>query len=470
MMFVRKRFLFADGILLLAILTHSVIRDVMYDKQYPCDLRNRIVGARLQKDGKLPYHYHWQESDGIRYYDSGDWLRVSEKNQNGDTFNAGTPVANINKITASPFFHELLYPVCDLPQRTLSRLWLWGEYVMLLSMILMLCSLTNDKATKWLIINVGILFTLTEAWKCNISTGQLYLFEGFLMCCILTTLIRNKKYGAVVAGILTTMFVLTRPVAAVFFIPFLMSYKKYKIFISTALIGLAGYALFIFLSPKETALYKDYLMAMKTHIVLHQRAIDFPPSSSSSSDALEILKFPNIEGFDVAEVNRLTRQNPNEVRTENGNLFVIYNKIFQRKISLELLNAASVFTVFFLSLLFFLKKRIYVASTLQILIFGFTLYLIVELFSPVHRHQYNTVQWFPLVLASFLLITEWKNIVLKMMIAGLILNIFNFTWLPMRHTIGEYLWMLGLLIAAFSFQEAGITKERHVPTPAEATT
>ncbi|MDP9042728.1 MAG: hypothetical protein M3N30_12170, partial [Bacteroidota bacterium] len=67
MIFLRKKFLLPDVILLMAILTHSVIRDVMYDKQYPGDLRNRIVGARLQKDGKLPYHYHWQESDGIRY-------------------------------------------------------------------------------------------------------------------------------------------------------------------------------------------------------------------------------------------------------------------------------------------------------------------------------------------------------------------------------------------------------------------
>lgn len=32
------------------ILFHSINRDIDLEKQYPADLRNRVVGARLQKE------------------------------------------------------------------------------------------------------------------------------------------------------------------------------------------------------------------------------------------------------------------------------------------------------------------------------------------------------------------------------------------------------------------------------------
>jgi hypothetical protein len=38
----------------------SVYRDTELEKQYPVDLRNRVVGSRLQMDGMSPYFYHWR--------------------------------------------------------------------------------------------------------------------------------------------------------------------------------------------------------------------------------------------------------------------------------------------------------------------------------------------------------------------------------------------------------------------------
>ena len=102
--------------LLLIILAHSVYRDVQLEKQYTGDLRNRIVGARLQKDGKLPYFYYWQSKDGIRYF---------------DPINTNQSPATVSPITASPLFHQLLYPICDLEQQTLSKIWFIFQYILL---------------------------------------------------------------------------------------------------------------------------------------------------------------------------------------------------------------------------------------------------------------------------------------------------------------------------------------------------
>jgi hypothetical protein len=76
-------------------------------------------------------------------------------------------------------------------------------------------------------------------------------------------------------------------------------------------------------------------------------------------------------------------------------------------------------------------------NLLQVLIFAFTLYMIVEIFSPVYRHQYNAVQWFPLILSALLIPAARRNPVLLLLALGLLLNIVNINWIPMRHTLGE---------------------------------
>ena len=94
-----------------------IYRDIQIEKEYTGDLRNRIVGARLQKDGHPPYFYKWKNTENLRYYDP----------QNFDAL-------KVSNITATPFFHQLLYPLADLEQRTISKIWLSVEYLMLFIM------------------------------------------------------------------------------------------------------------------------------------------------------------------------------------------------------------------------------------------------------------------------------------------------------------------------------------------------
>lgn len=410
---------------------HSVYRDIQLEKQFPDDLRNRVVGARLQKDGKLPYHYYKNAGDGMRYYD------VNNHNRSP---------SGASNITASPFFHELLFPICNLPQRTISIIWFWLQYIFLFAIAGMICGLTPSREKKWLLVNFAVLFTATEAWIEVISTGQLYFAEAFLMTCILIFLTRSKKTGKIIAGVLAAMFVLTRPIAIVMFIPFLFYYKEYLVFLLTAFCGLALYGLFVLTNPYEKTLYEDYVSGMKLQVQNHQNLAGKPHPFQRYDDLHNL----NLEGFDFNEVSKERVKHPHQAFSEDGNIFVLYMLVTHQKMPVAILNTLSALTIGILSILFFYRNKKKSVKTEQILVFGFTLYMVVELFNPVHRHQYNSVQWFPLVLAGLIPVRTWKDPVFLLMTLGLLLNLCNFSWLPMRHTLGEFCWLTALLLSVLS--------------------
>jgi hypothetical protein len=429
-----KKILYLNAILLGIVLIHAMYRDFQLERQYPADLRNRVVGARLQKNNIGPYTYFWQPADGMRYFDPS--------NYNIDAQHA-------SNITASPFFHEIFYPLASLPQRQVSRIWCWLQYLFLGCIIGMTCALTTDKTKKWIIVNVGVLFTLTEAWKDNIGDGQLYLFEAFLMGCILFFLIRNKKYGLLTAGILAAAFVLTRPYAVVIFIPFLFYYKRYLIFLMTAFTGLLFYGVFVLSNSNEKAIYVNYQKGMQMQVKFHQSANPVFVKPVGLSNIFSNL-YPDLEGFKKDEVAQYYIEHPIPVYNENGNVFVIYNKLTHKQMPLNIIYIIWVSCILLFSGFFFFYIRKSPSSPLQVVLFSFTLYMIVELFSPIYRHQYNSVQWFPLVLAAILIMPGEKSSIFFLIIAGLLLHISNIPWPLMRHTLGEFCWLIALLLSVFS--------------------
>ncbi|HEY4966716.1 MAG TPA: glycosyltransferase 87 family protein, partial [Puia sp.] len=230
-------------VVLLIILSHSIIRDVYLEKQYTGDLRNRIVGARLQKDGRLPYFYYWQAKDGIRYFDPINTNKSSE---------------TVSPITASPFFHQLLYPICDLDQKSLSKIWFAFQYILLVAMIWIACRMTSDGRTRWLMVNTAVLFTMTEAWKSIIVNGQIYLFYAFLMLCVISRLLNNKKGWKIIGGLILAVWILNRPIGLIVMVPILLLYKQQRVFIFSTIAGLMGYGLFVLSSPFEKSLWLNY--------------------------------------------------------------------------------------------------------------------------------------------------------------------------------------------------------------------
>ena len=188
-----------------------------------------------------------------------------------------------------------------------------------------------------MMLNVGILFTTTEAWKDMIATGQLYFFEGFLMGFIIFSLIRNKKTTIIFAGIISAVFVLTRPIGIVIFIPFLFQYKKYLLYLGVSFAALTIYGVFVLANPYQKALYRDYVQNIKRHVQMHQQE----DPEAETSHAMRITPYPILEGFDMNEVHRLNTEYPIRIYSENGNIFVIYNKLTRSKLPLAVLNASS---------------------------------------------------------------------------------------------------------------------------------
>jgi hypothetical protein len=434
-MLLKYKLLLLNGLFLAGLLAHSIYRDVQLEKQYPGDLRNRVVGARLQKDGILPYFYHWNLDTVAghqvsRYMDPGNFVL-----QKGDPSN----------ITASPFFHEMLFPICDLPQRTISRIWMWLEYFLLAGIIGMACGLTPDSRKRWLLINVGILFTATQAWKTLIMAGQFYFFIGFLMICIITGLMHKRKSGIWIAGICAAMMILIKPTSIVIFIPFIFQFKKHAPFLGAAFSGLALYSLFALLTPFENALWKDYARAIPMHIDYHQHIDD------QNVPALHKPRFIRLEGFDFSEVSKDAAEYPVADYSENGNIFVIYRHLTNKKMALNILYELTFLTVIALTGIFYYYLKKYKLCLLQTLLFGFILYMVVEIFSPIYLRQYYTTQWLPLILSGFLLIRNWKSPAFILLALGLVLNILNTPLIPMRHTLGEICWFAALLLVSFAF-------------------
>jgi hypothetical protein len=105
--------------------------------------------------------------------------------------------------------------------------------------------------------------------------------------------------------------------------------------------------------------------------------------------------------------------------------------------------------------LFYLRHRPFSAVPLeQWAIFAFCLYMMVDLFSPIYRIQYYSVQWlFPLLVAATSAgARQWRWMGL---LAGyLILTIVHLPWGAKQNTLEEYA-LLAVLLGFSQFSTGG---------------
>ena len=408
----------------------SVYRDIQIEKLYPSDLPNRVVGSRLQKDGKMPYFYKWKSADGLRYYNP----------QNFDTLKVSTS-------TASPFFHQLLYPIADMEQRTISRFWLFLQYVLLFIMTGIALTLTVTAGQKVAVLAIATSFLFTEAWIKVVETGQLYLFIPFLaICCYF--FLQKKKYTATafMAGLLAVSLVLIRPNTALMFLPFLFIAGRYtmhyKITFFIPVVLLLGY---IVGNSHQRALWIEYAESLSEQLKLHQNL--GPTVQQNEKDP----GFAFWDGWNRAEIEAEVAKSSYVNYSENGNVFVLVRDVFGINLSPAFLSIASFLLISAMMLLFYFFCRKYGFHIYNLAILGFCLYMTSDLFSPIYRHQHYTVQWFfPLLLAASGYVKTYKWIYMAI-VAGIILNIINTPFIKMEHTIGEYIIFAALLLLAFVY-------------------
>jgi hypothetical protein len=422
-----KWFIVVFSVFCVLSLTWSIYRDTELRKQYPGDLRNRIVGSRLQMDGISPYFYRWKPSDGLRYY---DWNNASNN-------------LKISNITATPFFHQVISPVANYPQYTISKIWLACNYLVLIIMITMALRLCINRYQQMAVIFTGILFLFSYGWTHNIVNGQMYLAIP-LLCMSFYFMLTRKPIliNAMLAGIFAMSLILIRPTAVVFLLPFLLLVRSFTLKYKIALV-IPGLLLMLiaFSSENSRRYWKDYQLAMKDHVKVHQKL------QVDTQDFKYVPIIMQWEGWDRDKIIEAEKFEYYKVNGANGNVFVFLNKFSNVRTPIWLLGVLCVGSMAIIIFLYFKQNNWKPASGLfTIAIFGFILYMFTDLFSPVHRGHYNAGQWiFPLLLTASAW-TKWMNKYLVIgVLTGLILNSLMFSMFPMQQSIGEYLICISLI-------------------------
>jgi hypothetical protein len=408
----------------LGVLAWAIPRDIRYTRAYPVDLRNRVVGARLEKDGRLPYFYKWRPADGLRYYDP----------RNFDNWTA-------SNITASPFFHHLLSPVADQPQATLLAGWLVSEYALLAGMTVLCFFLAKTTVQKQWVLGVSLLFLLTSAWKMHVSVAQIYLWipAGALLFYACLHQPPRLAWG-LAAGTLAAALVLIRPNMIFFFGPMVFLARRYPrswwmAFFLPPLLG-AGW---VFGSPQERGLWREYGQLLQESVRVHQ-GLD-PAVAVNAPDP----HFAGWEGIDVAGAKKQA-DSTEKLYLETSNAFILARYFTHRRPPPFVWPVAAVLLVIALGVCFYFKHRPFETLPVsQVLIFAFCLYMMVDLFSPIYRIQYYSVQWlFPLLVAAMSAgARQWRWMGL---LAGyLILTTIHLPWGGKQNTLEEYALLAVLL-------------------------
>jgi hypothetical protein len=417
-------------ILFITSLAWCIYRDIQIEKQYPGDLRNRILGARLQMDGISPYYYRWQPGDSIRYYDP-----------------EGIYTRKFSNVTTTPFFHQLLYPIANLSQRSISKLWLLFQYLAL-AIMTVLALVASNFARKRSVIITSLLFLYTYAWTTQVDVGQMYLFISFIAFLLFFFLSRkHSAFNAAIAGILAAALILIKPTTIVFFIPFILLLHQFsRKYILTAGISFLLVLLLAFGSHHSRMYWTDYRHAMKDHISMHQ---------GEPTERITTAPIPRIkewEGWNMDEVEKEATRFHYKYNGEHGNVFVIANSVFHSKLPVTALALLCGGFIIALFILYYLKYRKTAALNLYTAaLLGFCFYMATDLLSPVHRFLYNTSQLiFPLLLIAALHPVRIPRIYLALLFLSFLLNTITIQLLPMQASIGEYLAYATILVILFT--------------------
>jgi hypothetical protein len=411
------------------LLWYALKRDIRYSREYMGDLRNRVVGARIIEDGGSPYFYKWKPGDSVRYYDP-------------QAFDSYIP----SICTSTPFLHRLLIPLANLPFAPIMRVWLVVLYLLYFAMTGYALALARAPSAQLAVLAVALLFLLTNAWELHTKYGQTYLLiAAFAM------LVFALRRWPLSAGLAAAALVMVRPNAVLFLVPFLLMRDLKWVFWAPAVVAL-GWVLF---SPRERGLWGDYEDMLREQVKIHQDL------GAATRTAVADPGYRYWEGMDMDTARARIGRDPVHIHSENGNVFVLYRALVGRRMPVALLGVLGVMAIgVVLFALALVRRRYGDLEPAQLAIVGFCLYMISDLFSPIYRHAYYSVQWImPLLIAASLYRRRLNGWYLGLL-AGMILNIVHLPFVRMGNTIGEYGFLGCLLAIGLGFGACGRPESR----------
>lgn len=415
--------------LLLAVIAMAscIYRDIRLERQHPGDLRNRVVGSRLQKDGISPYFYGWDSTQSLRYYDPAAYDFMAASN-----------------ITASPFFHQLLYPLSGIPQRSFSKIWLFIQYLSWASMLGIAVGLVSSRRQRLLIVAAAILFLFTRFWTDTVFQGQNYFIAGWFCFAFIALLYKStSRWSLFFAGMVAAMLILLRPTMVFFLLPFLFLWKHWPL--RSRLLSMAGGLLILVLalgSAQSRYYWQQYRLAVREHIKLHQHLQPDP------GHKVHFYRQRIYEGWDLNRADKVARNYRYKASGESSNAFVWYKQFFHQRLPVSTMIVANL-VIIALLLLYYYRAAVlsHGFTVVQAGLLGICLYMIADYFSPIHRFTYNGMPWL-----AALLVMGWynrlPNAIYGLLLTALLLLSIPWRIIPMQHSIGEYLLLLSTFIIA----------------------
>lgn len=385
------------------------------------DFRNRVQGARLMKDGIVPYYYNWHPGDPVRYVsehkiDTGHFRRVS-------------------MCTSSPLFHRALGPFADYNEPVIDR----GTFILFYIFLAIMALLTWYESKNLLLtLFFFVPFLFSDGWCHHITLVQNYFLFGFLFFLVSLAFIK-KNY--VLAGVLFALLFLFRINSIVFIIPFILQFRQYKKFFISIALPLAAYGILLIASPFERENWTQYFSALQEHTKVHLGQLP-PPNRTYNIDSLLPKVFEG-EDFEAMEVRRI--QTPSTwVNPEASNFFVAYKFIFKHQPPALLLNALLAICGLTIIVMLLYQKRIKKVSQIpieQLLFAGLLLYGLSGFFSPVIASPYHMPQW--MTAASLIIIFNRKipKPLILFFFLGILVDLVYFPNIRGKHAISDVIFM-----------------------------
>lgn len=396
------------------------------------DMRGRVVGARLVKEGKLPYYYTWHPGDSLKYF----------FNQLIDTQRVLPPP--VSGLTASPAFLQALGPVAFLPQYQID----WGAFILFHIFFLIGITLAlrySQKQNRPYVLLILVPMIITDGWLGNFVTVQYYMLFGFLLFMISWLLLRKQE---IIAGILFAILILWRPTTLMFAFPFVIFGLKYIRFLSGTFVTLAIYALVVLSSPFQKSLWQQYFVALKAH-----QAIHMSDTYTESPNRIETLQFlPNpFEEEDYFRLDSIQKAHPIYVYPEASSFKSAYNSVLGHKppasllLSLLVISIGSIWLWLFLK---FRKEKNDADVEYKIILAGMLFYFLSSFFSSITSASYQFPQWWAVAAIFGIFYHRIPKGAYVLFFIGLVLNFYMLPGFKGKHFLSEIFLLLATFWAA----------------------
>jgi hypothetical protein len=381
------------------------------------DLRNRVVGSRLQMAGLSPYTHQWKNGDPetlLDPFERPEWV--------------------VNGNTVTPTLSILTAPLNPLPYPRITVWWTVISFALFVGILLLAMRLANRFQKPLWVLLPASLFLFTAAWRLHLYSGQIYIFYAFLMLAWYMCAAENKNW---LAGLLAALLVAVRLPAALVILPWLLLNTNRK----AQMAFITGGLLMVVLNVLGASVsnWQDYFYSMRLH--------GYELYGTIPTEPVQLALPATVEGIST-QITGGMQQYGSRL---SADILSLQKLLLQWGVTMPPLYFSMVFLATCTLLSWFIKgKRDLTTFSLpQLALAGFLLYMLAEYLVPAPRFTYNFVQWMlPVVIIS----TNGRfpqrlpRAALLLMTAGLLLNIFKIPFLPDCYSAGELLMFVAIVI------------------------